>query len=80
MAKGGVRPRVGGGGAVSSSNGIFNSGIFGMIGSTVHCNSTDNSVFCTLMKIVNGIMALAIISGVIYLIWMGWKMYMKKRR
>jgi hypothetical protein len=51
------------GGKMSIGNGgMFGSGIFGIVGSTVQCNSNDTSMYCRLSKMVGGIMM------VIYLI------------
>jgi hypothetical protein len=33
-----------------NNGGMFGSGIFGMVGSTVHCKAEDNSMYCTLSK------------------------------
>ena len=45
----GKRLRLGGG-AVSTGGGIMGSGIHGMFGTTVVCNATDTSDYCTLTK------------------------------
>jgi len=37
----------------TSSGGIGGSGIFGFVGTTVVCNATDTSWYCSLMKFVN---------------------------
>ena len=46
MAKG--SPSIGGGGG-----GILGSGIFGFFGTTIKCDSTDNSTYCNVMKLFN---------------------------
>jgi hypothetical protein len=40
--------------AISSSNGgMFGSGITGVLGTGIVCNSTDNSYYCNFIKIIN---------------------------
>jgi hypothetical protein len=42
--------------AMGSNGGMMGSGIFGMVGSTVMCKAEDNSWFCSLSKLVSGLM------------------------
>ena len=37
----------------ASSGGIFNSGIFGFVGTTIQCDANDGSVYCNVMKFFN---------------------------
>lgn len=37
----------------SSSGGIADSGIFGLLGTTVQCESNDDSFFCKFAKLMN---------------------------
>lgn len=36
-----------------SSGGIGDSGVFGLIGTTVQCDAEDKSMYCTAAKLVN---------------------------
>jgi hypothetical protein len=47
MAKGGKGLSGG------SSGGMFGSGIFGFFGTTIKCDATDTSIYCTIMKLFN---------------------------
>lgn len=49
-----------------SSGGLFGSGIFGFFGTTIKCDSTDNSIFCSIMKIFNLLIVFSIVSCIIY--------------
>lgn len=60
MAKGG-----GGGG---SRGGIGDSGVFGLIGTTVQCDSDDKSWYCRFAKLINVIVWIFILIGIIYLV------------
>ena len=46
MAKGGSRISSGSGG------GIMGSGIFGVFGTTIRCDSKDDSLYCNIMKYI----------------------------
>jgi len=37
----------------SNSKGLINSGIFGFFGTTINCDSTDTSIYCSIMKLFN---------------------------
>jgi len=55
---------------VSGGNGgIMGSGIFGMFGTTVHCDSKDDSYFCELSKMVNIIIMLIFLAIVLYVVY-----------
>ena len=62
MSKNSVVSGGGGGG----NGGIFGSGIFGMFGTTIHCNSTDDSMYCNVMKLFNLLIILLIVGVVGY--------------
>lgn len=49
-----------------SNGGMFGSGIFGMFGTTIHCNSTDTSMYCNVMKLFNLLIILLIVGVVGY--------------
>ena len=55
-------------GKVSSSGngGILGSGIFGMFGTTIHCDSKDDSLYCSIMKFFNLFIILLIVGFVFY--------------
>lgn len=50
-----------------SNGGIGGSGIFGHFGSNTLCMATDNSMYCTIMKIFNLFMVFIIFSFIIYM-------------
>ena len=50
-----------------SNGGIFGSGIFGLFGTTIQCQATDTSLYCSFMKIVNILIAAVMICGILYL-------------
>lgn len=52
------------------NGGIMGSGIFGMFGTTVHCKSDDNSLFCLLSKFVNSIIMIIFLISIAYLIYL----------
>ncbi len=45
----------------SSNGGIGGSGIFGLFGTTIRCDSKDTSYYCSIMKIFNIIMILVVL-------------------
>lgn len=54
-------------GRIASSNGgILGSGIFGFFGSTVNCNSNDNSYYCNIMKAFNVMVVVLIVLYILY--------------
>ena len=68
MAKGGGRSSRAKSSTDSGSNGgIFGSGIFGLFGTTIQCQSTDTSMYCTFMKFVNILIAAVMICAILYL-------------
>lgn len=73
MAKGGSNTGVGGG--------ILGSGIFGIFGTTIRCDSKDDSTYCNIMKIFN---LLIVFFVVIYILYIVYNFFiapaMKKRR
>ena len=36
----------------NNNGGIMGSGVFGMLGTTIHCQNSDNSYYCNFMKII----------------------------
>jgi hypothetical protein len=65
----------------TSSGGIGGSGLFGFVGTTVVCNATDTSWYCSLMKFVNvAVIFLCIFLILFYLISFLYSYYGKKRK
>jgi hypothetical protein len=60
MAKGSFRGGGGGGG-------ILGSGIFGLFGTTIKCDSTDESMYCNIMKLFNLFMVVLIVAYILYI-------------
>jgi len=60
----------------SSSGGIFNSGIFGFVGTSIQCDANDGSVYCNVMKFFNLFMVILVVSYILYLIYY----YLSQRR
>lgn len=46
---------------MARNGGIGGSGVFGLIGTTVQCDSKDGSAYCTLAKLVNVAIWLALL-------------------
>jgi hypothetical protein len=59
MAKGGK-------GSSGSSGGIGGSGIFGFFGTTIKCDATDTSIYCTIMKLFNLLIIFFIVGYILY--------------
>ena len=59
MAKRG--PSIGGGG------GILGSGIFGIFGTTIKCDSKDDSTFCNIMKLFNLLIVFFVVAYILYI-------------
>ena len=60
MAKGGK------GSIGSSSGGILGSGIFGFFGTTIKCEATDTSTYCTIMKLFNLLIIFFVVGYIMY--------------
>ena len=56
------------GSASSGNGGILGSGIFGMFGTTIKCDSTDNSYYCNFMKFFNVLMVVLFFIFLLYLV------------
>ena len=63
-----------------SSGGIMGSGIFGMFGSTVHCDSNNNSFYCSITKLVNLIIMFFFIFVVLYLLYIAFNYFTKGKK
>ncbi len=62
MAKGSFRSGGGGGGG-----GVLGSGIFGVFGTTIKCDATDDSTYCSIMKMFNLLIVFLIVAYVLYI-------------
>jgi hypothetical protein len=62
------------------NGGMMGSGIFGMVGSTVHCDANSNSFYCSITKLVNLIMMFFILAIVIYLLYIAFKYFSKGKK
>ena len=47
--------------------GILGSGIFGLFGTTIKCDSTDDSMYCNIMKLFNLFMVVLIVAYILYI-------------
>jgi hypothetical protein len=50
-----------------SNGGILGSGIFGLFGSVVNCDATDNSMYCSFMKFINVVLAIGMLCAILYI-------------
>lgn len=55
------------GASTGSRGGIGDSGVFGLIGTTVQCDSDDKSWYCRFAKLINVIVWIFILIGIFYL-------------
>jgi len=62
MAK--IRVKSGG-----SNGGLFGSGIFGVLGGVVTCDSKDESYYCRFMKFVTFILYFFLLVAIFYLVY-----------
>jgi hypothetical protein len=51
----------------TQNGGILGSGIFGMFGTTIKCESTDDSMYCSIMKLFNLLVVVVIVALIIYM-------------
>ena len=63
----------------TQGNVIMGSGVFGNFGSIVKCEATDDSIFCTIMKLFNILLVIFILLYFIYLGYIAYK-FLKKNR
>jgi hypothetical protein len=86
MSGGNSGAGAGAGGAAASgaggAGGIAGSGIMGhlMTGSVIQCKSDDTSMFCTLSKIVNGLILILMLVGILYLVYYLFKQFVWNKR
>lgn len=55
----------GGGG----NGGFLGSGIFGHFGTVVNCSASDNSMYCTIMKLLNMLFVILVVSFIVYFVY-----------
>jgi hypothetical protein len=67
---------TGGGG---SNGGIMGSGIFGFFGTTIRCDATNNSIYCTIMKFFNLFIVLLVVFFIFYFAYTYFKLSRGKR-
>lgn len=48
--------------------GIADSGIFGLLGTTVQCDADDKSMFCRFAKFMNILLWVLILVGILYIL------------
>jgi len=53
----------------SSGGGILGSGIFGFFGTTIKCDATDESTYCSIMKMFNLLVVFLIVAYVLYVVY-----------
>ena len=63
-----------------NNGGIMGSGIFGMFGSTVHCDANSNSFYCSITKLVNIIMMFFFLAIVFYLLYIAFNYFTKGKK
>lgn len=54
--------------AKRGGNGIADSGVFGLLGTTVQCDADDTSLFCRFAKLMNILVWIIILIGIFYLL------------
>lgn len=71
-----------GGRSSSTNGGIGGSGIFGVMGTTIRCDSEDDSFYCNFMKFFNVIITLGVLAYFAYFLYtivIPWFMKRSKR-
>jgi hypothetical protein len=74
MAKGsrGAAAAGAGAGALGGFNGFNLLGLFG-VNTNIHCDASDNSFYCSIMKIFNFLMVAFFVAIVLYIIYNMWR-------
>jgi hypothetical protein len=65
---------------LSNGGGIAGSGVFGMIGTTIQCKSTDDSMYCNIMKLFNLLVVIIAVLFIMYVVYNLVSMVVKKRK
>lgn len=66
----------------SNNGGILGSGVSAMFGSHIFCKSTDDTIYCNIMKMFNVLIAIIMVCVFIYFIYYFFSNYVftKRRR
>jgi len=62
-----------------SNGGVFGTGIFGMFGTVVKCDSKDDSMYCNLAKFINLIFMFLFLAFIFYIIYYFFKTIKKTK-
>lgn len=57
------------GGNSGFGGGILGSGIFGFFGTTIKCDSNDDSTYCSIMKIFNLLIVFLVVFYILYILY-----------
>lgn len=76
----GIRVKSNASASAPNNGGIMGSGIFGMFGSTVHCDANSNSFYCSMTKLVNIIIMIFFLAMVIYLVYVAFNYFTKGKK
>lgn len=49
--------------------GILGSGIFGIFGTTIQCDSKDTSTYCSIMKMFNMLIVFFVVVYILYIVY-----------
>lgn len=63
MARGGSKISAG------SNGGIMGSGIFGLFGTVIKCDSKDDSLYCNIMKVFNMLIVILVVCYILYFVY-----------
>ena len=55
--------------AKTSSGGLLGTGIFGFFGTTINCDSKDDSTYCNIMKIFNLLIIFFVVMYILFIIY-----------
>ena len=81
MGKGKINLKNNNNASMNNGNGgIMGSGIFGMFGSTVHCDANNNSFYCSITKFVNLIIMFFFLCIVFYLLYIAFNYFTKGKK
>ena len=56
--------------AKTSGSGMFGSGVFGFLGTTIVCNASDTSMYCQIMKGVNITILIVCVLLIFYFVYL----------
>ena len=79
MGKFGKIGKISRGGA-SNNGGILGSGVSAMFGSHIFCKSTDDSMYCNIMKMFNVFIAIIMVCVILYFIYYFFSNYLLPKR